>query len=246
MVRQKTRWILIELEVDDEDAKERIMMGRSFAAGCDGVGDGGGGGGTGREKSPKKHRRSRNEKTTILTLMADTSPATPSSAVAAAPILNKDFPTKKDFTARLRRTIDRKYGPVVGEPISADLQVRYYDVNTRLVLVRVARQYADKVKQALSVLLTSKRLAAQGERGTGGPAFKTADLVARVVSVHGSARTAKIGTIKRLKEIYRIRLKQQQNGDEGPLQLVKSSSTAQQRDSCRQFHSALQSIQDVD
>lgn len=176
------------------------------------------------------------------------------SNVATATSARKEFPTRKDFTARLRRTIDTRYGSL-GETISADIQVRFYDVSTQLVLIRVARQYADKVKSSLSVLLTKKRLAAEGDRGErSGVAFRAADVHARVLSVHGSARTAKIGTINKLKDLFRVRLRRQ-------LELCpdvdtckqsnehrKSSKSVimEQKDTCKQFHELLQTVQNID
>ena len=266
MVRHKTRWILVELKTLEQQEE----LGPASAASAAGAG----GTDTTRRKNSKRQRRK--ETTTIHAMMAETS--------SPGGFADNDggFPTKNDFTARLRRTIDMKYGPVDGGPISADLQVRFYDLTTRLVLIRVARHYVVFVKRSLSTLLTKNRLLAmkkrQEQEGQGqgvrvGPAFRTADVLARVVSIHGSARTAKIGTVNKLKDIYRAKLLKQQQQRMGVdcgyssqfLSLSSSSAndhtgasnrsskqtssktfTIQQKETCRQFHTALQSIQNID
>ena len=267
MVRHKTRWILVELKtLEQEEGLGRASVATAAA--------GAGGTDTTRRKNSKRQRRQ--ERTTVHTMMAETS--SPGGFAGN----DAEFPTKNDFTARLRRTIDMKYGPVDGGPISADLQVRFFDLTTQLVLIRVARHYVGFVTRSLSTLLTKKRLLAMkegeefGGQGQGvriGPAFRTADVLARVVSIHGSARTAKIGTVKKLKDIYRAKLlKQQQqqiggsNGggnqlsssssssatdhagasNRSPKQTTSKTYTIQQKDTCRQFHTALQSVLNID
>lgn len=111
------------------------------------------------------------------------------------------FPSKKEFTTRLRRTITWCFG-VAGEGPSHDTQIRFFDAETQLVLVRGPRQYCDMVRSSLTLLLTRKQLLSLGERLVD-DAGSTSDYCASVISVHGSARTAKIATFRKLRELYR-------------------------------------------
>ena len=72
--------------------------------------------------------------------------------------------------------------------------------------VRVPRQYCDTIRSALTLLLTRKQLVSLGD--TLDATTTAQDYYASVVSVHGSARTAKIAVYRKLRELYRIELQE--------------------------------------
>jgi len=108
------------------------------------------------------------------------------------------FPSKKEFITRLRRTITWCFG-ITGEGPACETQIRFCDAATQLVLVRAPRQYCDMIRSALTLLLTRKQFLSLGEKIDG----PTSDYYASVISVHGSARTAKIATFRKLRKLYR-------------------------------------------
>jgi len=67
------------------------------------------------------------------------------------------------------------------------------------MLVRGPRQYCDMIRSALTLLLTRKQFLSLGEKID----RPISDYYASVISVHGSARTAKIATFRKLRELYR-------------------------------------------
>jgi RNase P/RNase MRP subunit POP5 len=128
--------------------------------------------------------------------------------------------SKKEFIGRLRKTISWCYG-LSGEPIVAHTLVRWYDPTTRLLLIRCPRQYCDQVRGALTLLLTEKQQSSRpisAPRGDDGSISTTKAtsttvsssplfIVCSVISVHGSARTAKIATVRMVRRIYRHKIK---------------------------------------
>lgn len=114
------------------------------------------------------------------------------------------FPSKKEFTIRLRRTIAWCFG-IAAEGPARDTQIRFCDAETQLALVRVPREHCDTIRSSLSLLLTRKQLFSLGEKADRQP-WTSSDYYASVISVHGSARTAKIATFRKLRELYRLHL----------------------------------------
>lgn len=115
------------------------------------------------------------------------------------------FPSKSEFVARLRRTVAWCFG-IAGEAPSYATQIKFYDPDTQLVVVRVPRQYCDTIRSALTLLLTRKQLVSLGD--TLDATTTAQDYYASVVSVHGSARTAKMAVYRKLRELYRIELQE--------------------------------------
>ena len=111
------------------------------------------------------------------------------------------FPSRKEFTARLRRTVSWCFG-IAGEGAACEMQIRFFDTETRLVVVRVPREHYRIIWSALTLLLTRKQLLSLGEKTDAG------DYQASVVSVHGSARTAKVATYRKLRELYRQKVEE--------------------------------------
>ena len=116
------------------------------------------------------------------------------------------FPSKKEFTIRLRRTIGWCFG-IAGEGPACDTQIRFFDAETQLVLVRIPRQYCGMVRSSLTLLLTRKQLISLGEKVDGQPSASS-DYCTSVISVHGSARTAKIASFRKLRELYRQQIQE--------------------------------------
>ena len=108
------------------------------------------------------------------------------------------FPSKKEFTNRLRRTVGWCFG-IEGES-SCEVQVRYCDAETQLAVIRVPRDSCGKIRAALTLLLTRKQLLSLGEPTT------SQDYQVSVLSVHGSARTLKIAMYRKLRALYRIKI----------------------------------------
>ncbi len=116
---------------------------------------------------------------------------------------NSSFPSKKEFTNRLRKTISWCFG-IAGEVPACDTQVRFIDAQTQLVVIRTPRDYCGKIRAALTLLLTRKQLASIGELSQ----EETCEYLAAVVSVHGSARTAKIAVFRKLREVYKAKIEE--------------------------------------
>jgi len=114
------------------------------------------------------------------------------------------FPSKKEFMTRLRRTVAWCFG-IAGEGPACDTQIRFCDAETQLVVVRVPRQYSDMIRSSLTLLLTRKQLLSLGEKVD---TVTPSDFHVSVVSVHGSARTAKIAIFRRLRELYRLQIQE--------------------------------------
>jgi hypothetical protein len=118
------------------------------------------------------------------------------------------FPSKKEFLARLRRTVSWCFG-IAGEGPAYDTQIRFCDPDTRLVVVRVPRDSCGMIRSALTLLLTRKQLASLGETTRTMEATQPPlDYLASVISVHGSARTAKIAVFRKLRELYRMQIQE--------------------------------------
>ena len=116
---------------------------------------------------------------------------------------SSNFPSKKEFTNRLRKTISWCFG-IAGEVPACDTQVRFIDEQTQLVVIRTPRDYCGKIRAALTLLLTRKQLASIGELSQ----EETCEYLATLVSVHGSARTAKIAVFRKLREVYKEKIEE--------------------------------------
>ena len=114
------------------------------------------------------------------------------------------FPSKKEFASRLRRTVGWCFG-IAGEGPASDTQLRFYDPSTQLAVVRVPRKYCDMIRSSLTLLLTRKQLLSIGENAD---TTQQSDYQTSVVSVHGSARTAKIAVFRKLRELYRKQIQE--------------------------------------
>lgn len=118
------------------------------------------------------------------------------------------FPSKKEFTTRLRRTVAWCFG-IVAEGPACDTQIKFCDPETQLVVVRVPRQHCGMIRSSLTLLLTRKQLLSLGEKvETTTTNSIPSDYQASLVSVHGSARTAKIAVFRKLRELYRMQMQE--------------------------------------
>jgi RNase P/RNase MRP subunit POP5 len=124
-----------------------------------------------------------------------------------------NFPSKKDFMTRLRKTISWCFG-LAGEPMGAHLLVKFYDPSSQLVLIRCPRQYCGQVRVALTLFLTPQQMQQQQQQPSNAAATTdssssnkpSSNIMCSVLSVHGSTRTAKIAIIRRLRDTYRQKL----------------------------------------
>lgn len=85
--------------------------------------------------------------------------------------------------------------------------VRFVDPTTRLVLLRVPREFCNMVRCSITMLTRniSEDVAAIKQNDSKG-AGRRPTLVASIISVNGSARTAKLSTMARIRKVYRQRL----------------------------------------
>jgi hypothetical protein len=113
------------------------------------------------------------------------------------------IPSRKDFIALLRKTISLSFG-LAAEGASSDVQVRFFDpTSTQLALVRVPRQSCEMVRASMTLLLTRKQLMTLGESED---TEAKSDVIASVISVHGSARTSKLATLRKIRDLYRQKI----------------------------------------
>ena len=82
-------------------------------------------------------------------------------------------------------------------PLQLTTLVRLCDPETRLVLLRVPRDHCGKVRASLTLLTQ-----------LGGPGSIRRPVVLSVLSVNGSARTAKLSIMAYVKKVYRSKLQQ--------------------------------------
>ncbi|CAJ1945884.1 unnamed protein product [Cylindrotheca closterium] len=133
---------------------------------------------------------------------------------------NTSFPSKKEFALMIRQSISSCFG-VAADGAAMETQVRFVNSTTRLVLLRVPREFCNMVRCSITMLTrniaddvaaiaatttkddsmtgsSTKRALAQLDRRP--------TLVASVISVNGSARTAKLSTMARIRKVYRQRI----------------------------------------
>ena len=75
--------------------------------------------------------------------------------------------------------------------------VRIVDPPTRLLLIRVSREWCNRVRASLTLLTTLST------RPEGGAALLSRRVIASAVSVNGSTRTAKLAMIAQARQFYR-------------------------------------------
>lgn len=151
-------------------------------------------------------------------------------------------PSRKDFAALLRTTISLHFG-IAAEGASSDLHIRFFDdTSTQLALVRVSRQSCDIVRAALTLLLTQKQLEALGASDDS-PTVKS-DVIASVISVHGSARTAKLATFRQIRGLYRHKMQVLRQS----LRDIESTKhlKAQENKLCLELQERLSMVQEID
>lgn len=102
--------------------------------------------------------------------------------------------TKKDVLKSIRDSLGLSFG-VASSGISNEIQVRLYDEHFRLAMIRVPREESPTVRAAVTFLR-----AVQGK-----------PVVASIISVNGSARTAKAATIMEFKRSFREQMAGQRN-----------------------------------
>ena len=97
-------------------------------------------------------------------------------------------------------------------------KVRFCDPITRLILIRVQRNDCNKVRAAITLLTSIPKTTSTPTSLTGGSGSSSnrgsedvVPIIATILSVHGCLRTAKLGTMKCIKHIYRSKVLQLQN-----------------------------------
>jgi hypothetical protein len=155
--------------------------------------------------------------------------------------------SKKDFLALLRKTITLHFG-VAAEGVASDVQIRFFDdSSTNLILVRVSRDSCDMVRASMTFLLTRKQLSAVGELDESSSIVDNnswSDIVASVISVHGSARTAKLATLREIRGLYRQRIHvlRQSHQDKESTKYVKR----EEKKLCLELQERLLTVQGID
>jgi len=105
-----------------------------------------------------------------------------------------DLPSRKDITTCIRQAISSTLG-VAGERPASELQVRFWDPNSRLLLLRVPRDECGRVRASLTLWGHLPLSSSSSCR-----------IVASVLSVNGSARTAKRSALHTIQKYYRQRI----------------------------------------
>ncbi|KAG7373079.1 Rpp14/Pop5 family protein [Nitzschia inconspicua] len=213
MVRFKTRWLLVKIDVMEDPSlcRSRSSVPSSTAS------------------SKSRPRISRD-----------------ANVFMDRPML---LPSKKEFVSRLRRTIVWSFG-LSGEPINAQILVKFYDASNQLALIRCPRKYCDKVHAAVTLLLTPQQhqqfptTLEEVATSTGGGSNSNNNnncIVCSTQSIHGSARTAKIATIRMIRSIYQHKLKiaiqEEQQG--------KGSPEAMTKKLCQELQDLMGTIQSI-
>ena len=106
--------------------------------------------------------------------------------------------------------------------------VRFADPTTRLAMVRTPREFCGRVRASITLLtlLNNQRV------------------VLAVMSVNGSARTAKVAAIRELRRFYRDRiLVAKRNGKDRKSQVMNAKDTVKH---CRLMEDALERIATID
>mmetsp|Transcript_33201 Transcript_33201/g.80271 ORF Transcript_33201/g.80271 Transcript_33201/m.80271 type:complete len:182 (+) Transcript_33201:1119-1664(+) len=133
------------------------------------------------------------------------------------------FPSKKEFALMIRQSISSSFG-LAADGAAMETQVRFVNPTTRLVLLRVPREFCNMVRCSITMLtrnisddVATIAAATSKDDETGGSSSSSTKralaqlnrrptLVASVISVNGSARTAKLSTMARIRKVYRQRI----------------------------------------
>lgn len=149
MVRQKNRWLLVKFEFES-DILSSCSPGEAAAA------------------TPKSSRKRKLEKSGSTSNLSESSSAQQQSIQQV---------TSTDIYRSLQEAISQNFG-IVGAS-TADVQVRLYDPQIRLAVIKTTRDRYPLVRSSLTLLTQIKQ---------GGDALK---VVASSIAVSGSARTAR-------------------------------------------------------
>ena len=114
--------------------------------------------------------------------------------------------------------------------------VRFSDPTTRLVTVRTPREYCGLVRATIT-LLTSLSNSNNNSNQR---------VVLHVLSVNGSARTAKVAAIREVRRFYRDRLLQSKKKTTGDPTAMISLSEKDTARLCRSMEDGLQQISSID
>eukprot|EP00934_Nitzschia_sp_Nitz4_P009219 Nitzschia sp. Nitz4//scaffold123_size70294//35639//36226//NITZ4_005928-RA/size70294-exonerate_est2genome-gene-0.77-mRNA-1//-1//CDS//3329534485//9209//frame0 len=105
-----------------------------------------------------------------------------------------EIPSKNDLGTSIRRNLTTHFG-VSAEGAALETQVRFWDPDTRLLLLRVPREFYGIVRSSLTLWTH--------HNASWDAPSKCPTIVASVLAVSGCARTAKLATIARLRKIFR-------------------------------------------
>lgn len=118
------------------------------------------------------------------------------------------FPSKKEISAMIRQSMSSCFG-LVADGAANEVQIRLVDPSTRLVLLRSPRKLCNLVRCSLTLLTTistTKAATVNTSNVKKNINNQPTRIVASVISVKGSARTAKLATMARVKEYYKKKL----------------------------------------
>jgi len=97
--------------------------------------------------------------------------------------------TARDIYLELRNLVQTVFG-ISGAAMTHDLQVRIYDAEARIAIIRISRCQCNLVRASLTLLTSLKKF----------------PLVANVISLSGSARTAKMIALRELRKDMEMKL----------------------------------------
>jgi len=149
------------------------------------------------------------------------------------------FPSKKEFALMIRHSISSCFG-VAADGAAMETQVRFVDPTTRLVLLRVPREFCNMIRCSITMLTRniSNDMVTINDEGTSRSKKQAINrrptLVASVVSVNGSARTAKLSTMARIRKVYRKRILSLENNNRDDPKMLE------------ELHALLRLVQNID
>lgn len=126
------------------------------------------------------------------------------------------------------------------------MKVRFADPDTKLILIRVPRKDCGMVRAAICLVTD---LSEVGMGGSGRRSNAKAKVVLSVISVNGSARTAKLVTMAYVRKYHNTRLKglmmlQQEQQQGNTTMTNKNKKELQKR--CTDLETVLTAIQNID
>jgi hypothetical protein len=207
MVRHKTRWLLVKVELADDIRRLALSPHQDEKS----------------KPDDKGRRRKGNDASS-----------------------SSQYPSRKEFTIQLRRTITWCFG-IAGETAVFDTHVRFFDVNaSQLVLIRCPRQHCGIIRSALTLTLTRKQMISLGQTmGDTDDGTFCSDWISSVISVHGSARTAKIATLRELREVYRDKILQSRELL-GADQISRREATLKEKKLCTELQERIVTVRIID